>query len=86
MTSPQRAEEPRLALLRPKVATASPARAWKAVRELVLHPPPGGSVRQALELASQFAEIALPSTDKLLRLWAETEDPGGFAEVVLAPA
>ncbi|MEU0564148.1 hypothetical protein ABZ297_01965 [Nonomuraea sp. NPDC005983] len=62
------------------LVSASPERAWKFVRELVLN-----GRTDALALAAEFAEIAAPSTDKLLKLWSQALDPDGFAEHLLAP-
>ncbi|MFC7716633.1 leucine-rich repeat domain-containing protein [Nonomuraea recticatena] len=66
---------------RAKLDSVSPAHAWKTVRELVLD-----GREDALTLAAEFAEIAEPSTDKLLKLWPEAPDPDGFAELLLGPA
>src|SRR6478752_1245256 len=80
-------EPPYVTALRPKLATASEARAWKAVRELARHPAAAAQARTALTLAGRFAaKLTSPHTDKLLKLWPESADPEVFAELVLAPA
>jgi internalin A len=75
---------PNLPALRALLRTATPTRAWKAVRELAVIAPQ--VTRPALELAAEFAEIALPPTERLLKIWQQTPDPDGFAEFVIAPA
>ncbi|MEV4363483.1 hypothetical protein [Nonomuraea sp. NPDC049625] len=75
---------PNLAALRTLLPKATPTRAWKAIRELAIVAPTVS--RPALELAAEFAEIALPPTERLLRFWPATPDPDGFAEFLLAPA
>jgi internalin A len=75
---------PNLPALRALLPKATPTRAWKAVRELAIVAPQ--VTRPALELAGQFAEIAFPPTERLLKIWQQTPDPDGFAEFVVAPA
>lgn len=68
--------------LRGLLATASPVRARKAVRELITVLDDG----QALELAARFAAKVNYSSELLLRQWQLVADPDGFCEVLLAPA
>ncbi|MEU9366116.1 leucine-rich repeat domain-containing protein [Streptomyces avermitilis] len=68
--------------MRGLVGTASPARARKAIRELV----PLSDGGEALELAVRFARTADYSSDMLLRLWPLAADPDGFCAALLAPA
>jgi internalin A len=75
---------PNLSALRALLPKATPTRAWKAVRELAIVAPQ--VTRPALELAAEFAEIALPPTERLLKIWQQTPDPDGFAEFIIAPA
>ncbi|GAA0925070.1 hypothetical protein [Nonomuraea longicatena] len=75
---------PNLPALRALLPKATPTRAWKAVRELAIVAP--HVTRPALELAGEFAEIALPPTERLLKIWQKTPDPDGFAEFIVAPA
>ncbi|SEG14754.1 Leucine-rich repeat (LRR) protein [Nonomuraea solani] len=75
---------PDLAALRALLPKATPARAWRAIRELAIVAPTVS--RPALELAAEFAGIALPPTERLLKFWPATPDPAGFAEFLLAPA
>ncbi|GAA0925077.1 hypothetical protein [Nonomuraea longicatena] len=75
---------PNLPALRALLPTATPTRAWRAVRELAIVAP--HVTRPALELAGEFAEIALPPTKRLLKIWQKTPDPDGFAEFIVAPA
>ncbi|MEU7899643.1 leucine-rich repeat domain-containing protein [Nonomuraea sp. NPDC049152] len=77
-------EPPDLTAQRPLLASASPTRAWKDVRTLVLD-----GRNEALALAVEFAEMAEmaePSMDMLLALWFQAPSPDGFAERILAPA
>ena len=55
---------------RARLASASPERAWKSLRELALR-----GQGEALALAAEFAEIAEPSSEKLLKLWPQALDP-----------
>ncbi|GAA3238761.1 leucine-rich repeat domain-containing protein [Nonomuraea helvata] len=75
---------PNLAALRALLPRATPTRAWRAIRELAIVAPTVS--RPALELAAEFAEIASPPTERLLKFWPTTPDPDGFAEFLLAPA
>ncbi|MEU3143477.1 MULTISPECIES: hypothetical protein [unclassified Streptomyces] len=61
---------------------ASPTRARKAVRDLLLLPEGG----EALELAARFARTAEYGSQALLRLWPAAADPDGFCAHLLAPA
>ncbi|MEV0228209.1 hypothetical protein [Nonomuraea sp. NPDC050786] len=70
-----------LSALRAQLPSTSPKNAWKIVRRLALE-----GKGEALELAAEFAEVAEPALDNLLRLWPQALDPDGFAEHLLAPA
>ncbi|WP_433508558.1 leucine-rich repeat domain-containing protein [Nonomuraea sp. CA-143628] len=81
-------ESPQLAALRSLLGEEkppSPSRAWRAIRELVVMDY-GIGTTAATELAADFAVIAEPPTDRLLKLWPAVTDRGEFARLLLAPA